>query len=892
MKTLLRFIALAAALVLLLVVGALVYVKLYVKPEDIKARISEVVQQQTGRSFTLEGDAHVSVFPWLGLEIGGISLGNAAGFGDEPMLSTGRAQVRVQLLPLLNRRVEMDTISITDARVQLIVDKNGKSNWADLVRAPATPSASGPAVGLESLALGGIDIRNARLAFDDRRTGSAYRLEGLNLNSGSIAPGRPVDLELSTTFDAKREQAAGSLKFRGEVQYDLTGRMLSVSSMKFETTLTRTPTGTTGTVAVDGDLRADVSGAQPKLALTPMDLRAKLTDVRPGLGADLTLKSALDADLGAQRIKLGAMEGSVQLSGSSLPGKSASATLRGTVDYDLGAGNVTVDNLLFDGLGATVKGSLKAAGLNGKRADVNGRFDVQAADLTTLMTLAGQRDLAQTVRSLEAQAVFGSGGQGIRVEPLQARAKVQNPALGKGPVDVTLSTQGTIDPVQQTLTLSNLAIKGLGLDVKGSLSVAAYGDAARRHFGGTLAVAPFDLRALMSTIGKPLPVTADPNVFRRTALDGKISGSGDSLSLAGLALTLDDSRIKGDLGVSHFASPALVFNLDVDALDADRYLPPRATADGAAPPADPATSAAVGTATAVPLDALRALRMKGQLRVGRLVISNLKLANVALAINAQDGDIRVAPVKADLYEGQYQGSIGINAAGKTAQLAIEQAVTGIQSRPLLTDLLGKSRLVGRGDFALSAKAVGNDTQSLKQTLNGSGRLLFRDGKLKGVNIGRLLRQAQKGFIEPVSAEEETDFAELSGSFTIMSGVIANEDLALKSPLLRVAGRGTASLPADQLDYTVDTTVVDTAEGQGGAELTSLSGLTIPIRITGSFADPKWAPDIGGIVKAQAEKQLAKQKEKVGEKVKEALQEKLGGGAAEGAAEAVKKLLNF
>ncbi|MEC9313388.1 MAG: AsmA-like C-terminal region-containing protein, partial [Pseudomonadota bacterium] len=123
------------------------------------------------------------------------------------------------------------------------------------------------------------------------------------------------------------------------------------------------------------------------------------------------------------------------------------------------------------------------------------------------------------------------------------------------------------------------------------------------------------------------------------------------------------------------------------------------------------------------------------------------------------------------------------------------------------------------------------------------------------------------------APVQTDFSTLSGTFTANKGVIDNQDLALKSPLLRINGAGQASLPKETIDYSLKVAVVGTIAGQGGKELAELKGLTIPVKITGTFNNPKPSVDLASMVKDKAKEEL---KGKAEEKLKEKLGDDLGG----------------
>ena len=132
------------------------------------------------------------------------------------------------------------------------------------------------------------------------------------------------------------------------------------------------------------------------------------------------------------------------------------------------------------------------------------------------------------------------------------------------------------------------------------------------------------------------------------------------------------------------------------------------------------------------------------------------------------------------------------------------------------------------------------TETAVNTLNGKGNVLFRDGKIKGFDIAGALRK----FTNPGAYKQgpkETDFAQLSGSFKIVNGVVNNQDLFMASPLLRLTGKGIVNLVNKTMDYHVKPRVVGTLKGQGGSMLRK--GLTVTLHISGTFDAPKVSPEI-------------------------------------------------
>jgi AsmA protein len=220
LKFILGLVVLAAGLLIVLAV-ALPFI---IDPNDYKDQIAAKVQENTGRTLSIDGDISLSVFPWLGLDIGPTRLSNAQGFGEQPMASMEKVQVRVKLLPLLHKQLEMDTIRLSGLRLQLGKDASGRGNWDDLRGAAGEKAQTGAAhpdeaagSSLAGLAIGGVAVTDARVLWDDRSTGSRYELNELSFTTGAIDPGKPFDLDLHFRMNAREPAVAGEITLRGKI---------------------------------------------------------------------------------------------------------------------------------------------------------------------------------------------------------------------------------------------------------------------------------------------------------------------------------------------------------------------------------------------------------------------------------------------------------------------------------------------------------------------------------------------------------------------------------------------------------------------------------------------------------------------------------------------------
>jgi AsmA protein len=168
--------------------------------------------------------------------------------------------------------------------------------------------------------------------------------------------------------------------------------------------------------------------------------------------------------------------------------------------------------------------------------------------------------------------------------------------------------------------------------------------------------------------------------------------------------------------------------------------------------------------------------------------------------------------------------------------------------------------------------AGATVNVLKKSLDGSAKVNLKDGAIKGINVAEILRKVKSlgGKSEEGAADtsQKTDFTELNATFAIKNGVAHNQDLDVKSPLIRVGGAGDIDIGRSSIDYTVKASVVASAKGQGGKELEDLSGVTVAGQPSGPLDSMKYQVDYGA-----AASQLAKSK--VGEKAKEALEKNKG-----------------
>ena len=474
--------------------------------------------------------------------------------------------------------------------------------------------------------------------------------------------------------------------------------------------------------------------------------------------------------------------------------------------------------------------------------------------------LVAARD-AWDVRQLTAGLDVETGGG-----PLEARLAA--PRLAVSPQQATgerielSAKRGGESPFEFTLAIADVrgnaaqletnAVKITGqarsgerrLAVEGTLPLAAsVAERTARIERGALNVVVDDPALAQKSIRLPLVVVATVDGRRETA----------TMQLESRAEGLN-GRARVDL--AGFDAKHVTFDVDAEQVDVDRYLPARQPAASGAPsapaastgpsapaatgPSAPAAASAGPSAdadTRVDLSALREASGSGSVRIAHLKVRGVEAADVRLAAKASDGRIDVAPVSARIYGGNVTGRIGIDT--RANHVSATGNATGVQLRSALGKIGARAAIEGSANGTFELATSGATTKQMKRGLAGNVVLDVRNGALVGIDLNDIVGSAGS-FLQSRSRQtgvfderKRTEFTQLTGSARIKDGVALNDDLKAQTKTLVLTGSGRIDLAADDLEYTLRTQVTALPAGSPNA-LRSLTGLTIPVRISGQL----------------------------------------------------------
>ena len=301
---------------------------------------------------------------------------------------------------------------------------------------------------------------------------------------------------------------------------------------------------------------------------------------------------------------------------------------------------------------------------------------------------------------------------------------------------------------------------------------------------------------------------------------------------------LDDSALKAKIALANFAPLNASFDVAIDRLNLDRYMPPE--------------KKAAAKDDRVDLSALKGRTVTGKLAIGALTVKRAKLENVKAEVKLADGKLDVAPHSANLYGGTLAGSVTADANGN--RISVKETAQNVSIGALLRDVAQKDVLEGRGNVSLDVQTSGGTVTALKKALAGNARVEMKDGAIKGVNLADTARNVKSMLgakQQKADATQKTDFSEAGASFKIAGGVARNDDLKVASPFVRIGGAGNLDIGNNTIDYLAKATLAATAKGQGGRGAGDVAGITIPIKLTGALDNPTWNVDYSALVGSAA-----------------------------------------
>lgn len=319
--------------------------------------------------------------------------------------------------------------------------------------------------------------------------------------------------------------------------------------------------------------------------------------------------------------------------------------------------------------------------------------------------------------------------------------------------------------------------------------------------------------------------------------------------LNNIMLTLGPSHIQGDIDYDQ-DDKIFALVLSADELNLDTLLGSSSASSSedtvAASNNTASTANKPATSQTIHIPSLDGLRIKAQVKIGRLIIHRVNLTNIELsAKNQGDQQILIDPMTADFYEGSINSAVLLDWQAAPF-VKIDAKMDKANLQPLFADLTQVNSLKGIATFVIHLQAPVATGPAAIQGISGNGNANVSNMAWQGVDFAFIYQNAlsliQHQTLSNFSNTHQTVLGEMNAAFTIQNGIVNIQPLQSKSPILAIHGKISVNMLTQNTDGLVNVIAM-----QGDRNSSTPIGPEIPFSISGKIDDPSVQPQLGGLV---------------------------------------------
>ncbi|ELE1905760.1 AsmA family protein [Vibrio vulnificus] len=590
-----------------------------------------------------------------------------------------------------------------------------------------------------------------------------------------------------------------------------------------------------------------------------LDKVLQIGDVRLD-GAEFHLETRKDGqkNIDALTQQQKAQQETVQQEVSSEPTTDASQQPGAAADWRMELAGITVSN-------AKLVNQDRQAGTSLELYDVNFSLSEFAFDQWTKAEFSakGKNNQQQFSANGKLEFQLAQDFSSYALRNIELNSQFSDPATKMDTIKLVLDTFEFDKDNALTFEIKGQA-SGMELSANGSAQLHV--DAAI----STVMVKAFQLESQLN--GKSLPQSP-----MKVAMSSEVTFDVPSshLSLVLNKLTANAIALDGKADVTLAEIPKVRFSLHSPEIDLDEFLgltqPSQETASTNSSN-DKNAHPEANNEVEPDLSALKTLDVIGQVSIDKLKANNAKLQNVITKFTVNRGIATLDRFDANLYQGSINASAKLDARRSPATYSVKKRIKGVQVQPLLVDVAQNDKLEGTGNIDVDVKGSSLTPSGIQKNLVGTVEINFADGAVNGINVAQMIRENYakiKGKkLDATDGVQKTDFSSMTATLTLNKGKVTTNNMHMQSPLLRIRGKGEANYINQTVDFTVSTSIVGSLEGQGGKDIDELRDVTIPINISGSWADPKFKLVFDDVLKQKAQKEIDRGVEKLTDKIKD------------------------
>ncbi|MCQ4160223.1 AsmA family protein [Roseomonas sp. GC11] len=356
-----------------------------------------------------------------------------------------------------------------------------------------------------------------------------------------------------------------------------------------------------------------------------------------------------------------------------------------------------------------------------------------------------------------------------------------------------------------------------------------------------------DTAALSAALAMPLPRLTEARLGARLTLSRQRS------SLEALRLDSRQLQAEGEGAWQEGTPPLLTARLAAQRLDLDGMLasPPAAQAAPATaapapspaappPPAPAAEPRRVIPDLPVAFLPLRALNAQIGLTVGEALAGGVTYRDLRATLKLNNGQLAVEPLSLGLPGGRIAGKLALDGSGALPRLslAFRHEGGGLDLRPMLQAYGIPPQASGRLEVEADLAGSGADTRQIAGTLGGHMALAMANGQVDNRLLASLAGDLRRLLLPNAPSEGSTALRCLALRLNLREGIARPQAMLVETSLADVVGSGEIDLRQERLALRLLPQI-----RLGGL------GLSAPVQVGGSFANPSYRLDPAGVPEA-------------------------------------------
>ncbi len=868
MKKALKIFGLVIGILALLIILAVIIVPLIVDVNSFKPRIAEIVKDKTGRDIVFNGNIELKIFPWLRIKSTDITFSNATGFSPDYMAKIGEISAGVRIMPLLKKRIELSTITLDALEVYYTINEQGVSNVDDILQklsggaepkaeaepAPITESKPLP-IDIDNTTISQLNITNIAVNFDDKKNNMSVTAAPVSVTTGTIGMNMPIDVEINAAMTSKNpgiksalnlkmvvegntekvsiSNAAGKLDFAMpdnkiststdlalELVYDLKNSVATLSKLHLNSHVSGDPVPAgEQTAVVDGSLVFDIKNQTldlKSLVLAAAGANASLSGSGnklmsdPELNLNLAVKEFSPKDL-LKNLKIN-ME---TASPSALTKLSAGSA----ITFKNKVANIPLKVKLDD---SNISADIKAD-LNGKKPAITIVSTIDGINADNYMPPA-----KPAAAQPQAAAAAAPGKTEITIPEIKMDLTPLPDIFASLKIGKVQAVKMLFEniAVNASLTEGVLNVNPVTIDLYGGkLNADAKVTGTKNTFEAAVGTSLASVN-LPSLLKAAAPDMDTANMPKKLNFKMNADFKKNILNVTTLNINADEVAVKGTAVADLTGKPKLVFNIDVNDIDLNKYLPKNdnATKKTEKPAETSAGNPAFDIAD-IPVNA------DGNVKVSSLKIDKMLFSDISAHMLVNEGTASISPAKLKAFDGSLVANVTATGGGENLKSDINVEMVNVKAESIVTtfgDPKKKSFISGNLSAKADLKSTGMDKDSILKSLNGKAGYTVKNAVLNGIgyNPNLLSLDTLRSFLL-LDDKKSTSINDISGTASVANGTLTLAPVKVVSQYMGLDIHGGLGLLDLGLKFNGDINV---------------DNVNVPMNISGTMHSPKVSID--------------------------------------------------